>query len=316
MRKLLRLLLVLPVVLAPLGCGDEAETTDRDDAAPPEADAPAASATGEPSGITVEGFSGPESAVHDTRADVYLVSNVAGPPAARDAEGFISRVSPDGEVLDLRFIDGADEGVTLDAPKGLDLRGDTLFVADIDAVRLYHRASGEPLGSWTVDGASFLNDVTVAADGTIYVSDSGASFVDGEAADSGTSTVHVFSPDGARRTIDTGDLAGINGLAAVGDRLYGVTYGSGKIFFHEDGALSELPELPGLGLDGIVVTDRGLLISDWDTESVYLLRENGSVATVLRNVPSPADIGIDRRRNRLLVPGLTSGNLLLAPLAD
>ena len=57
-----------------------------------------------------------------------------------------------------------------------------------------------------------------------------------------------------------------------------------------------------------------LLISDWSTETVYLLRPNGSASAVVRNVTSPADIGIDRRRNRVLIPELTVGAVLLAPL--
>ena len=95
-----------------------------------------------------------------------------------------------------------------------------------------------------------------------------------------------------------------------------MTSGSGRIFLIEDGVLGDLPELPGLRLDGIVVVDGGLLISDWDTETVYLLRDNGSLSAVVRNVQSPADIGIDRARGRLLIPGLRTGRLLLAPLDD
>jgi hypothetical protein len=223
-------------------------------------------------------------------------------------------VSPAGEILDLRWIDGATDGVTLHAPKGMGLLGDTLIVADIDYVRLFDRVSGEPIDDWAVDGATFLNDVAVSPGGTIYVSDTGVRFDGEEPEDSGTSGIHAFSGDGSRRTVDTGDLTGINGLAASGRRLYGVSYGSGRIFVIEDGTLSELPELPGLGLDGIVVSQHGLLISDWDTETVYLLRENGSVSAVVRNVPSPADIGADRSRDRLLIPRLTTGQLLLAPL--
>jgi hypothetical protein len=301
--------LIVPVVV---GCADDSEVDDVSDAVAPAGEAATSPVAGP--GVTVDGFNEPESALHDPAADVYLVSNVNGPVAAKDGNGFISRVSPAGEILDLRWIDGATDGVTLHAPKGMGLLGDTLIVADIDHVRLFDRVSGEPIDDWAVDGATFLNDVAVSPGGTIYVSDTGVRFDGEEPEDSGTSGIHAFSGDGSRRTVDTGDLTGINGLAASGRRLYGVSYGSGRIFVIEDGTLSELPELPGLGLDGIVVSQHGLLISDWDTETVYLLRENGSVSAVVRNVPSPADIGADRSRDRLLIPRLTTGQLLLAPL--
>jgi hypothetical protein len=303
------LALIVPVLF---GCADDSEVDDVSEAVAPGGEAAISPVAGP--GVTVDGFSEPESALHDPAADVYLVSNVNGPVAAKDGNGFISRVSPAGEILDLRWIDGATDGVTLHAPKGMGLLGDTLIVADIDYVRLFDRVSGEPIDDWAVDGATFLNDVAVSPGGTIYVSDTGVRFDGEEPEDSGTSGIHAFSGDGSRRTVDTGDLTGINGLAASGRRLYGVSYGSGRIFVIEDGTLSELPELPGLGLDGIVVSQHGLLISDWDTETVYLLRENGSVSAVVRNVPSPADIGADRSRDRLLIPRLTTGQLLLAPL--
>lgn len=283
-----------------------AEATSGGDGAPAEA---------ERSGITLEGFANPESALHDPEADLYLVSNLAGDPTAKDGEGFISRVSPEGEIMELRWIDGAADGMSLDAPKGMSLLGDTLLVADIDVVRLFDRDTGSPIDTWEIEGASFLNDVAVGSDGTVYVSDSGPGFAGG-GGDDGGSAIHAFSPDGTRRTLDTGDVTGVNGLAAVDSRLYGVTSGSGRIFVIEDGVLGDLPELPGLGLDGIVAVEEGLLVSDWDTETVYLLRDNGSVSAVVRNVPSPADIGIDRTRGRLLIPGLETGRLLLAPLAD
>lgn len=283
-----------------------AEATSGGDGAPAEA---------ERSGITLEGFANPESALHDPVADLYLVSNLAGDPTAKDGEGFISRVSPEGEIMELRWIDGAAGGMSLDAPKGMSLLGDTLLVADIDVVRLFDRETGSPIDTWEIEGASFLNDVAVGSDGTVYVSDSGPGFAGG-GSDDGGSAIHAFSPDGTRRTLDTGDVTGVNGLAAVDSRLYGVTSGSGRIFVIEDGVLGDLPELPGLGLDGIVTVEEGLLVSDWDTQTVYLLRDNGSVSAVVRNVPSPADIGIDRTRGRLLIPGLETGRLLLAPLAD
>lgn len=312
MRDFLRMWMLALVVSVLAGCAEDSDGDDQPAAESTAAETAPPSAADQ--GITVDGFSGPESALHDPSADVYLVSNLDGQPAAKNGNGFISRVSPAGEIVDLRWIDGASDDVTLHAPKGLGLLGDTLIVADIDHVRLFDRLSGAPIGDWAVDGATFLNDVTVSPGGTIYVSDMGVRFEGGEREDTGTSGIHAFAADGSRRTVDTGELTGINGLAAAGSRLYGVTSGSGRIFVIEDGTLSDLPELPGLGLDGIVVSDRGLLISDWDTETVYLLRENGSVSAVVRNVASPADIGVDRSRDRLLIPGLTTDQLLLAPL--
>jgi hypothetical protein len=50
--------------------------------------------------IVVSGFISPDSVVHDTVTDVYLVSNVGGVPVFLN-QGFISGVSPQGNVLEL-----------------------------------------------------------------------------------------------------------------------------------------------------------------------------------------------------------------------
>ena len=119
------------------------------------------------------GFMTPESVLHDVVADVYLVSNINGVPFDEDDNGFISRVSPAGEVLELKWIDGGDDGVTLNAPKGLAIAGGTLFVADINTIRMFDRETGEPIGAVLVEGSTFVNDVAAGPDGTIYFTDSG-----------------------------------------------------------------------------------------------------------------------------------------------
>ncbi len=87
---------------------------------PAEPAAPGATRT-----LTVPGFSKPESVLHDSTQDIYFVSNVNGSPTAKDNNGFISRVRPDGAIENLKFIEGGRAGVTLNAPKGLALSGDT-----------------------------------------------------------------------------------------------------------------------------------------------------------------------------------------------
>ena len=74
--------------------------------------------------VTDAGFSVPESMLHDGVADVYLVSNINGSALEADGNGFISRVAPSGEVLELKWIDGEAEGVTLNGPKGMAIVGD------------------------------------------------------------------------------------------------------------------------------------------------------------------------------------------------
>jgi hypothetical protein len=72
-------------------------------------------------------------------------------------------------------------------------------------------------------------------------------------------------------------------------------------------------KLPKATLDGVVQTESGLLISSWDAKAVYVQRGEG-FEPVVEKVVSPADIGYDAKRKRLLVPVLTESVLRIESL--
>src|SRR4051812_36561908 len=131
----------------------------------------AASKVGETSGLQT-----PESVRYDAELDIFYVSNINGNPSQHDNNGFIAVIRADStgnapKVL----VQGGKNGVTLDAPKGLALVGDTLWVADINHVRAFNRRTGAPVADIDLSPqkATFLNDVVADASGAIYVTDTG-----------------------------------------------------------------------------------------------------------------------------------------------
>lgn len=269
----------------------------------------------EPITVNQVGLQTPESVLHDADADVYLVSNINGAPTDEDGNGFISRVNPDGTVADLRWIDGQTEGTTLNAPKGLALKGDTLFVSDITVVRAFHRVSGEPLGSWEVPGSTFLNDLAVGQDGTLYVSDSG---LNPDFSSSGTDAIYRFQDGKPVAVAQDTALAGPNGLAVSGEDVVTVGFAGSLVRTVPTGMgeMETIAELPGGQLDGVVVLpDGSLLVSSWETGSIYHVPIGGGEATaVVEGVPSPADIGWDGDRSRVLIPVFNESRLIFQPL--
>jgi DNA-binding beta-propeller fold protein YncE len=112
-----------------------------------------------------KGLSRPESVLHDPVTDVLFVTNINGPVMQKDGNGFISRIKPDGTVLEKNWAKG------MNSPTGMGLHGRTLYVADVDTLLALSAASGSIEKKYKADGAIFLNDVVVADNGTVYVSD-------------------------------------------------------------------------------------------------------------------------------------------------
>jgi acetyl esterase/lipase len=252
------------------------------------------------------GFETPESVLYDAKADVYLVANINGRPSDRDGNGFISRVSPEGDLIQLKWIDGAAGSATpftLHAPKGMALAVDRLFVADIDMVRVFDRESGGWLKEIPVEGARFLNDVAAGEDGTVYVTDSG------------TGVIHRILPDGSLE--QAGQTKNPNGIYVRGETVL-VTGGSNQVFrLGDDGALTLEYEAPAGGLDGLVLlSDGNVLVSSWMGSAVYQFDAGGKANELFSDISAPADIGFDTKRNMVLIPHFEDDQVEARPLSS
>ena len=249
------------------------------------------------------GLNTPECAIHDEKADIYIVSNINGNPLGKDKAGFISRVAPSGKILELKWIDGSAEGITLNAPKGLAIVGDTLYAADVNAVRKFDRVSGKPTGVIDFKGASFLNDLASGPDGKVYVSDSGFG---GDKDAPRTDAVYEISPDDSVKTLSKGEeVPNPNGLLVTAGGLLVCTWNSGELLWARarEGRERLVAKLPKNQLDGIVVDkDGSLLITSWAGECVYRFKFPQGATVAIEGLKEPADPGWDAKRGRLLIP--------------
>jgi sugar lactone lactonase YvrE len=267
----------------------------------------------------VDGFGGPESVRYDADQDVYFVSNMTGPGSKKDGNGYISRMNAADGGSATVFIQGGKNGAVLDAPKGMTIHGDTLWVADITLLRAFDRRNGTPLGQIDFGpvNAKLLNDVAVGPDGTLRVTDTGIIMSEIGVIYVGGDRIFKVGPDRAISVMASGPgLDRPNGIAwdATGKRWILVSFDpfDGKIaaFANDDSTGRPIWQKRGIGkLDGVEVLPNGaILFASWADSSIHLL-ENGKERQIVRQVPEPADIGVDTRRNRVAIPLSTLGRV-------
>lgn len=260
------------------------------------------------------GLKQPESVLHDADQDVYFVSNIDGPSAVKDGRGFIARVRPDGGIDALDWVTSGKNDVTLNAPKGMAITGDTLWVTDIDVVRGFDRRSGSPIA--TIDlaphGAVFLNDLVAAPNGALYVTDTQIKPDErGNVTHPGADRLFRIGPDRvASIALSSDRFMRPNGVALDrrAERFLIVSFGGDSIFAWKPGSGSIEPLGAGPGqFDGIEITEEGrVFITSQSTASLWELRGDRLIEVIV-NLPGAADLGYDAKRRRLLVP-LTGSN--------
>jgi sugar lactone lactonase YvrE len=254
---------------------------------------------------TIAGFQTPESVLWDSTLDVYFVSNINGDPTAKDGNGFISVVDPAGTIRDTVFIKG------LNAPKGMTVVGDTLWVADIDVIRGYNARTEAPVATVPIRGAVFLNDIVAAPDGSLYITDTAIRFGANGPEHVGKDRIFRIGPDRkVSVALESDSLGRPNGITydRANDRFIVVPFGAGKLFaWKPNQPPTALNEGPGQ-FDGVEVVGNVIWVSTWADSAVYRYAD-GQGTNAIKGVPSPADIGYDARRHRILIPSFTGNRV-------
>ena len=270
---------------------------------PAPAPAPEKPAAPSPVFRVTEGISTPESVLYDEANDRYLVSNINGKPDGADNNGYISELSPDGKVLREKFIAGGVSKVKLDAPKGSGISGGVLYISDISVVRLFDLKTGAPKGDIPVPGATFLNDITVAKDGRVFVSDSGMKVGPNGFEPTGSDAVYVIDKGKLKPLAKGKELGGPNGLVAVANGVLVNTFNSDEVYrLDEKGMKQDVTKIPAGGLDGMALLGSTLLVSSWKGSAIYRGSLNGKFDTAFAGLGGAADFGVDSKRNRVVVP--------------
>lgn len=251
------------------------------------------------------GFNNPESVIYDPSNDVLFVSNVNGSPTEKDGNGYISKVLLDGTILSKKWVIG------LNAPKGLAIYEDTLYVADIDTLVAIDIASGTISNSYQVDDAKFLNDVAADKDGKIFVTDMLLN------------RIHYLSDDQFNIWLESPDLENPNGLHVEGDHLilgaWGVMTdgfateipGHLKSISLQDKSITSLGGDPIGNLDGVESDgNNGYYVTDWMAGKLYQINRKGEATLLLELEQGMADLEVLLEQNLILLPMMKNDKVL------
>ncbi|PHR59670.1 MAG: hypothetical protein COA47_09225 [Robiginitomaculum sp.] len=210
---------------------------------------------------TTTGFEHPESVLLSADRSWLYVSNIVGEGTERDGNGHIARVSKQGEILQAKW------AVGMDAPKGMALNGDKLYVSDIDKLIEIDTNTGAVLQTIVAAGAEFLNDVAFVPGLGVLVSDSG------------TQSLYLYDGNTLSVWLQHDLLAGINGLHVDGKRVLIATMRAGQLLSLD--VQSKILSVLGDGMedaDGIkILVDGSYIISSWPGQIYHVSNEGETI---------------------------------------
>lgn len=257
---------------------------------------------------TLSGFHHVESVVNEGSyiyaADIGKELN----PTAKDGDGQILKLDKRGQILDTAFVKEK-----LDAPKGLAINKGVLYLNDIDRLLAIDLKTGVKL--YEIDfgkDTSFLNDIAVWDDNTLYVSATDKSKL---------FKVNLIDKSYSEIKTDV-TISGINGLFCYkkASRIYVNGFGSdnkpnGVVGYInlKDNKFTPLTAMTGY-YDGISIYRDVLYVSDWvafekkgNIIAINLFNNKISKVKTFEPIAGPADFTI--RQDQLIVPGMMSGEL-------
>ena len=265
----------------------------------------------------IGGFKNPESIAYDPVSKVLYMSEFGSglKPTEKDGAGSIRKLSIKGETLEERFLPDPKTKIVLNKPKGIAVKGDKLWVTDIDIVWEFNTKTKEGK-KISLEGAKFLNDL-VEVDGVLYVSDTEGDQIYKITPSDWLSKSHRpeikiiakgkgLSPNGLCFDIKEGNLL-----------VAGYDFGGGERGISSVSPKGEVKELlPPFGqLDGIAHTKDGknIFFSDWKSKTLYKMKIKEKPEAVATGFEGPADFALweDDKGIHIVIPDLAKSEMRL-----
>ena len=245
----------------------------------------------------------PESAAYDPETDAFYVSNYDGyNPSQGAGRQHVSKLTSDGKVAALQWVSG------LNNPTGLAVRNRRLYAVERTGLAEIDISSAKIVNRIVLPGAGFPNDVAVADNGDIFISDSRKN------------CIYKVTGGRAEEWLNSPSLPAPNGIQVFKGKVIVGTNGDGclKAVDLATKAVSVVANL-GVGtIDGIESDRQGNLLVSHNEGRLFRIAPDGRVETILDTTAlgmNIADFTYVPGRNMVVFPTFTDGRVAAFRLA-
>lgn len=232
----------------------------------------------------------PESVLYDAKSKTLFVANIGDFEKA--GSGSIAKLGLDGKIIQNNWITG------LTAAKGMGLFNNLLYVAELGTVAVIDTEKDSIIQRIEVEGAKFLNDLTIDKSGNVYVSDSG------------TGKLHKINQGVVTVYLD--NLKDINGLLSDGDDLY-ILSDSKMLKSDSEKKLTTIAKGIEGNADGIIrYSDDEFIVTGWEG-IIYVVNENGTksvLSDTRKKKINTADLGYNPDDKIIYIPTFSTNTVV------
>ncbi|MFN0290197.1 ATP-binding protein [Pedobacter helvus] len=233
----------------------------------------------------------PESVLYRGDTKELYVSLIDGAGNVKDGKGGIAILNLDGSMKNPEWITG------LNAPKGLAIYKNTLYIADITAVVSVDIPSGKIKSKLEIDGAVFLNDITVDDKGTLYISD--------------TRTNKIYEVKNNSYSLYLANVTSANGLKWIKRDLF-VLAGTELWKINDKKQVTVIAKsLEKVG-DGIEPIGNGDFIVTCWAGIIYHVKADGTLHKLLdvQAIMNTADLGYNAKDKIIYIPTFNQNSVI------
>lgn len=254
------------------------------------------------------GFLNPAGMAVDLERNSIYLANVNGRDNEKNGSGYISRLSDEGSIQQLHFIDSTKE-VKLDAPKGLAILNGKLYITDINFVHVYDLEKKRFLDDVAFTGIEVgeLYGIVPTGDNELYTVDAQKNAVYKIDAEGKTSIFVQDDSLGQPRNIAWHPL---NEYFLVSG------WSSGQVQAYNKKAVKEsIPSIFLRTLGGLAIDSEGkIYLSSEGLRSIYVLERNFTLHDFKLDLNSPQNLAYHINKKEILVSLPKDGKVVSFPL--